>query len=285
MTPVDELIGGMGGLGWVAVKAVLLFAVAVIGLRLGERRTLAQLGAFDFAAAVGFGTIIGRTATAADTSFATGATALVTLLAAHRVVAFLRQYGRVAWVIDHPPRVLMAHGKLVGRELARAGLTPADVYALLRQRGVADPAQVGYLLYETKGNITVVGAGAEPGTLMRYGLATAGYDGTSSRSASLRQLVLRHLGCPAESVSVTGHGRWPEPASAVPATLTRPGLPATPAPSRALSGQLLAGLRMSGPPGRSTIFTWPSDGQPAEGSCPRDSWRLMPAGPARVGAS
>jgi hypothetical protein len=47
-----ELVGETGGLGWVAVKAVLMFAVAVVGLRLGERRTLAQLGAFDFAVAV-----------------------------------------------------------------------------------------------------------------------------------------------------------------------------------------------------------------------------------------
>ena len=38
-----ELAGGTGGLGWVAVKAVLMFAVAIVGLRLGERRTLAQL--------------------------------------------------------------------------------------------------------------------------------------------------------------------------------------------------------------------------------------------------
>jgi hypothetical protein len=68
---VPELIGGAGGLGWVAVKAVLLFAVAVIGLRLGERRTLAQLSAFDFAVAVAIGAIIGRGATASDTSFAT----------------------------------------------------------------------------------------------------------------------------------------------------------------------------------------------------------------------
>jgi len=36
-----ELAGGTGGLGWVVVKAVLMFAVAVMGLRLGERRTVA----------------------------------------------------------------------------------------------------------------------------------------------------------------------------------------------------------------------------------------------------
>jgi uncharacterized membrane protein YcaP (DUF421 family) len=55
---MSQLIGGAGGLGWVVVKAVLMFAVAVVGLRLGERRTLAQLGAFDFAVAVAIGSIM-----------------------------------------------------------------------------------------------------------------------------------------------------------------------------------------------------------------------------------
>ena len=88
---VAELIGGVGGLGWVAVKAVLLFALAVIGLRVAERRTLAQLSAFDFAVAVAIGAIIGRGATASDTSFATSATALLTLLVAHRVMVPVMQ--------------------------------------------------------------------------------------------------------------------------------------------------------------------------------------------------
>ena len=90
-----ELVGGTDGLGWVVVKAVLMFAVAVMGLRLGERRTVAQLGAFDFAVAVAIGSIIGRTVTSSTTSFATGAIALVTLLVVHRVVAFARRHSRV----------------------------------------------------------------------------------------------------------------------------------------------------------------------------------------------
>ena len=139
-----ELVGGTGSLGWVAVKAVLMFAVAVIGLRLGERRTLAQLSAFDFAVAVAIGAIIGRTVTTSSASFATGAVALVTLLIVHRLVAFARRHSRIARLIDHPPRVLVARGKLQDRELARAGLTAADVSALLRQQGVDDLGQVEY---------------------------------------------------------------------------------------------------------------------------------------------
>ena len=170
-----ELLGGTGGLGWVAVKAVLMFAVTIVGLRLGERRTLAQLGAFDFAVAVAVGAIIGRTVTSPSASFATGAVALVTLLVSHRLVALARRHNRMARLIDHPPRVLVAGGKLQDRELGRAGLTAADVYALLRQQGVDDLGQVGYLLYETRGTTTVIAAGREPGPLMRAGLFAAGY--------------------------------------------------------------------------------------------------------------
>jgi uncharacterized membrane protein YcaP (DUF421 family) len=175
VTQVPELIGGASGLGWVAIKAVLLFAVAVIGLRLGERRTLAQLSAFDFAVAVAIGSIIGRGATAPGTSFASSAIALVTFLVAHRVVAILRRRSRVTRLIDHPPRVLVARGELQGQELARAGLTAADVYALLREKGVGDLGQVGYLLYEPRGSVTLVGADREPGPLVLDGLNASGY--------------------------------------------------------------------------------------------------------------
>lgn len=172
---MSELTGNASGLGWVAVKAALLFTVAVIGLRLGERRTLAQLSAFDFAVAVAIGAIIGRGSTARETSFATSAVALVTFLVAHRVIAILRRHSRVVRLIDHPPRVLVARGEIQARELARAGLTAVDVYALLRERGVGDLRQVAYLLYEARGNVTLVGADREPGPLVQEGLNASGY--------------------------------------------------------------------------------------------------------------
>lgn len=172
---VPELVGGADGLGWVVAKAVLIFAVAITGLRLGERRTLAQLGAFDFAVAVATGSIIGGTAISPSVSLLSGAVALVSLLVAHRLVAYVRRHSQLARMIDHPPRVLVARGELQDRELARAGLTAADVYALLRQHGVDDLGQVGYLLYETRGMTTFIRATAEPGPLVRDGLSAAGH--------------------------------------------------------------------------------------------------------------
>lgn len=173
---MSQLVGGAGSLGWVAMKAVLMFAVAVVGLRLGERRTLAQLGAFDFAVAVAVGAIIGRTATSSSTSFATGAVALVTLLVAHRLVSVLRRRGWLRGALDSPPRLLVAHGQLRDDALSRAGLMVDDVYALLRERGVARLDDVDFLLYETHGEVTLVRRGEDVGPVIRSGLHAAGYD-------------------------------------------------------------------------------------------------------------
>lgn len=57
---MDHLVGGVGELGWVALKALLLYLTAVLGFRVGQHRTLADLSPFDFVAAVAVGSIVGR---------------------------------------------------------------------------------------------------------------------------------------------------------------------------------------------------------------------------------
>jgi uncharacterized membrane protein YcaP (DUF421 family) len=150
-----------------------MFAVAVGGLRIGERRTLAQLGAFDFAVSVAVGALIARTATSASTSFATGAVVLVTLLLAHRVITELRRHHWLGSLVDAPPRVLIAHGRMQQRELGRAGLTHSDVYALLREHRVAAVEDVQYLMYESRGSLTVITTDDEIGPVIRDGLRAA----------------------------------------------------------------------------------------------------------------
>jgi uncharacterized membrane protein YcaP (DUF421 family) len=183
---MTELFGNSGVLGWVAVKAALMFVVAVVGFRLGERRTLAELGVFDFVVAVAAGAIVGRTATSSTTSFATGAVALATLLVAHRIVVAGRRHGRLGRLVDQPPRLLVAHGAVQDRDLARAGLTVADVGTLLRQRGVVDLDEVAYLLYEARGAVTLIRAGDPSGPLLDAGLAAAGHGDAARQPASHR---------------------------------------------------------------------------------------------------
>ena len=128
------LTGSGAGLDVVAAKAALIYAAAVLGLRLEQRRTLAQWTAIDFAAAVAVGAIIGRTALASTQSFAVGAVALATILAAHWIVIVARFNRGFAKVVDHRVRVLVDHGKLRRDQLRICGLTENDVYAQLGAR-------------------------------------------------------------------------------------------------------------------------------------------------------
>jgi uncharacterized membrane protein YcaP (DUF421 family) len=164
---MEHLIGGSGEIGWVAVKALLLYLTAVIGFRFGERRTLGQMSPFDFVAAVAVGAIIGRVPNADGTSYLAGAATLVTILVAHRVITRLRSVPRIGRLMEHPPRVLVANGEVRDGELRRAGLTRADLYAQLRQQGVGALSEVGYAIFEQRGQLSVIPRadtdGAPPG--------------------------------------------------------------------------------------------------------------------------
>lgn len=150
------LIGNWSHLGADAGKVALMYVTALVGLRLGERRTLAQWTIIDFATAVAMGAIIGRTAVAGTQSYVTGAVALVSLVVIHRIVSILRFNPVLGKLSDHRVRLLVAHGEVRPRELRICGLTENDLFTQLRQRGIYSLDGLRYVLYEAKGSVTVV---------------------------------------------------------------------------------------------------------------------------------
>lgn len=165
------LVAGWSPPAIAAAKAAIMYVVALVGLRLTHRRTLSQWTAIDYAAAVALGAIVGRTAIAGDQSVAVGAAALVTILAAHYLLALARRRPRIARLVDHGVRVLVDHGRVRHDELRRCGLTESEILAQLRQQGVGSLHELRYVLYETKGDLTIV---REPGNTPDSDLVRAG---------------------------------------------------------------------------------------------------------------
>jgi uncharacterized membrane protein YcaP (DUF421 family) len=143
-------------LAWVAGKAGLLYATAIIGLRLGKRRILTELSPFDFVAAVAVGAIVGRIPSASDADYLAGAVTLIAVLLGHAIVSHLRHYSSVARIVDQSPRILVANGKISEDGLRRSGLSRPDVESLLRQHGVHKVGEVEYLILEEGGKVSVV---------------------------------------------------------------------------------------------------------------------------------
>ncbi len=160
---MDHLIGGAGELGWVALKALLLYFTAVLCFRLGKRRSLTDLSPFDFVAAVAVGSIVGRVPNAHDASYLAGLATLVAVLVAHACVTRLRQFPGVAHLLDHAPRLLVVRGRVLDEELLRCGLTLADLHGLLRRQGVAELGEVRFAIFEQRGHVSVIRATGRDG--------------------------------------------------------------------------------------------------------------------------
>ncbi|MGD1238324.1 DUF421 domain-containing protein [Mycobacterium seoulense] len=139
-----------------AIKTSLLFLTAAVLFRFMERRTLAEFAPFDWIAAVAAGAIVGRAATASDTSWLNATAALICLLATHAVLTRLRFIPGVRRFIDPPLKVLIRNGYVDRRNLRRCGLTTADLEAVLRQHGHESSDHIHLAIFEAKGAISIL---------------------------------------------------------------------------------------------------------------------------------
>jgi uncharacterized membrane protein YcaP (DUF421 family) len=155
------MIGDLSALPANALKASALFMTAVVLLRFTDRRTLADFAPFDWIAAAAAGAIVGRAATATDTSWLSASVALLSLLVTHAVLARLRFIPGLRRLIDPPPRVLIRDGKVIHRNVRRCGLTQADLQAILRQRGHRRVDTVHLAVFEAQGAISVLSGNDE----------------------------------------------------------------------------------------------------------------------------
>ncbi len=153
----DWILGGWRTIGFVALSSALIYFSVVLGVRLGERRTLTEMTAYDFAVAVALGSIIGRTATTPRPSYVQGVTAVVALLVCHRVLSLLRtQSPLVRRLIDHPPVEIVRDGQVDAAALRHAHLTCGDLETVLREHGLRSAADAELVMLEPRGAFSVV---------------------------------------------------------------------------------------------------------------------------------
>jgi uncharacterized membrane protein YcaP (DUF421 family) len=150
------LIGDVHGAVDAVIKTSALFLTAAILFRVTERRTLAEFAPFDWITAVAAGAIVGRAATASDTSWLSATAALIALLAAHALMARLRFIPQIRRFIDPPLKVLIRDGKVDRLNLRQCGLTAVDLQAVLRQHGQPNTERVHLAIFEANGVISVL---------------------------------------------------------------------------------------------------------------------------------
>jgi uncharacterized membrane protein YcaP (DUF421 family) len=157
----------------VVIATVVMYGVLLMLVRLGGQRSLAVVAGYETACVIAAGAVIGRTSLLEVPTLGTGIVGLLTLFAVQRALALGRRYRPVRHLLDRQPVLLMLGTDLRRDAMRRARVSEDEICQLLRLAGIGTRADVGCVVLERTGQISVVRAGVEE-SLLADVLRTAG---------------------------------------------------------------------------------------------------------------
>lgn len=146
-----QLIGVVG-------RTVAVYAVVLLGLRIGGRREIGQLTPFDLVLILLVANAVQNAMVGNDTTLQGGLVSAATLFLVNGLVARLRlRSRRLRDLVEGEPVVLVQHGEWVDANLRRQGLDREEVLAALREHGeVAEVSHVALAVLEADGSLSIV---------------------------------------------------------------------------------------------------------------------------------
>ncbi len=145
------------GIGRVLLVGTFAYVALVLVLRISGKRTLTKLNAFDLVVTVSLGSTLATVLLSRTVPLAEGITALVLLVGLQFLITWLS----VRWpsferLVKSEPTLLMLRGSPLDAALRTQRVTLDEVVAAVRSQGIVDMAEVGAVVLETNGTISVL---------------------------------------------------------------------------------------------------------------------------------
>ncbi|SLN48677.1 hypothetical protein ROJ8625_02378 [Roseivivax jejudonensis] len=144
-------------LGDALLRVFILMAVVIAMSRVFGLRSFSKLSGFDFAVTVAMGSVVSSGLMSTDRPIWVPVAALLAIFIWQMVVAPIRTHWRFAEnTIDNGPLLVMENGEILDRNLEKADMTRADLWAKLRDENVGDIRRVQAAVVESTGVFTVL---------------------------------------------------------------------------------------------------------------------------------
>ena len=144
--------------GQMAARAVVMFFVTLVLIRLSGRRSFGQRTAFDACTTVLLGAVLSRGLVGASPIWGTiaAATALVLL---HRAVAWLSvRFDRFDRLVNGVERTIVSNGSKRRDAMFASLISDRDLEEAIRKKfGSADPNQISEATLERDGEVSLLG--------------------------------------------------------------------------------------------------------------------------------
>ncbi|KAK7419588.1 hypothetical protein QQX98_003179 [Neonectria punicea] len=137
---------------------IIIGSTAVIALfaflRIGSNRSISPITIFDWVVNVALGSTLAGIVN--GNSLVRGLLALATMLSFQYITSTVSsRFLRFSWLLQAPPLVIAFRGMMLRDVMKKHRISPMDVNAALRQKGVLNICQVECAIIEPNGSISV----------------------------------------------------------------------------------------------------------------------------------
>jgi len=140
------------------LRPIVVYVFLVVFLRIFGKRELAQLNPFDLVVLLSLSNTTQNAIIGNDNSVTGGLIGAFTLLAVnYLVVRFLFRHRRLDQILEGKPAVLIEHGKVHRRALAKEMLTESELTTVLHRQGFSRQEDVERCVLEPGGFIAIEG--------------------------------------------------------------------------------------------------------------------------------
>ena len=137
-------------------RAVLVYAVIFLLLRIVGKKHVGELAPFDLVVLLILSECVQGALTADDTSITAGVIAASTLFGTNQLVGYLSARNKgVERFLEGRPRILVRNGHVCKDVLAREQITHSELVEALRREGRTSLTSVRYAVLENDGQISI----------------------------------------------------------------------------------------------------------------------------------
>lgn len=153
------------GMPWweFVLRAVCVYVVVLLMIRLSAKRTVGQATPFDLLVIVLLGTAVQNSLIGSDTSLLGGLILAAVLIGLNSLLGRVSARWRpVEHLVEGEPRILACNGRLLRAQMRASSISLAEFASARRDAGIGTLAQVRLAVLETSGRITFIKQDARP---------------------------------------------------------------------------------------------------------------------------
>lgn len=138
-------------------RAILLYIIVLIVMRLMGKREISQLQPFELAISIMIADLASIPMTETGVPISNGIIPILGLLVMHLIISILNMKSTMArQVICGKPRILIYRGKIDEAVLKKERFTINELQERLRSNNIVNIGDVEYAILETSGQVTVI---------------------------------------------------------------------------------------------------------------------------------